>query len=370
MNKKEVLELKKLIKPESCSFTRICGCYVDAEKQKKAVFDGPFLSLPEESLFKYMDILKKGLSGTIGKNLFNLDFPLNEEKEGEKQELLLKLRDSKLKDEELLDMFYDKVIESYATAENYLILLVHNAYDVPGRGKDGLDLDDASEEVFSYVMCVICPVTLSKGGLSYHAESGDFQDCTRNWIANPPEIGFLFPAFNNRSTDLHAALYHIKKASELHEEFVTDVLGCKIGSAADEQKSMFQNVVQEVLGDNCTFDNVKDIISKTEQMAEERREEIDTPMLTKAAMLSVLEDHLDDDKEFSKIWDQETSSEEIVLDNVSDKGKCKFKMDNVEINTTNGMEDVVEIQIINGRKYLTIPYDGTMELNGIKIFER
>ena len=206
MNKKEVAEIKKQFTPSNCATTRICGCYVDGEKEKKTRIKEAFLSLPEEEMFKYFDIFRKCLSGTVGKNLLNMEFPLETEAEGGTQEFLLKLRDSRLTDDKMLEEFYDKVIACYDYAENYLILLIHAAYDIPGKSSDGSEMFDASDEVYDYVLCSICPVKLSKPGLSYHAEENSFHERTRDWVVELPADGFLFPAFNDRSTDIHSLL--------------------------------------------------------------------------------------------------------------------------------------------------------------------
>jgi len=145
MIKQEINEIKKLFTPKNCSITRICGCYVDGEKEKKTTFGQSFLALPEEEMYKYFEILRKTLSGSLGKNLLTLEFPLKTEEPGGTQEFLLKLRDSKLKDENLLNTFYDKIIESYYYVGNFLILLIHDVYDVPGKTSDGLEMDDASD---------------------------------------------------------------------------------------------------------------------------------------------------------------------------------------------------------------------------------
>lgn len=113
MIKQEINEIKRLFTPNSCSVTRICGCYVDGEKNKKTEFKEAFLSLPEEEIFKYFELFRKTLSGSIGKNLLNLEFPVTAEEEGGCQELLLRLRDSKLKDDALLAEVYDRIISSY-----------------------------------------------------------------------------------------------------------------------------------------------------------------------------------------------------------------------------------------------------------------
>ena len=162
MNKKEISEIKKQFTPENCSITRICGCYVDGEKNKKTELKEAFLSLSEEEMFKYFEIFRKSLSGTIGKNLMNMEFPLDQETEGGTQHFLMKLRESKLTDDALIESFYDRIIETYDYPENYYIILIHGVYDIPGKSSDGAEMFDASDEIYDHIMCCICPVKLSK----------------------------------------------------------------------------------------------------------------------------------------------------------------------------------------------------------------
>ena len=158
MNKKEISEIKKQFTPDRCCITRICGCYVDGEKNKKTELKEAFLSLSEEEAFKYFEIFKKTLSGTIGKNLINMEFPLEQEKEGGTQEFLLKLRGSKLQDPALLEEFYDKIIQFYDYGENYYIILIHAVYDIPGKSSDGMEMFDASDEIYDHILCSICNI--------------------------------------------------------------------------------------------------------------------------------------------------------------------------------------------------------------------
>ena len=210
MNKKEISEIKKQFSPDNCCITRICGCYVDGEKNKKTELKEAFLSLSEEEMFKYFDIFKKTLSGTIGKNLLNMDFPLAQEQEGGTQYFLRKLKESKLKDDSLVESFYDKIIENYEYGENYYIILIHAVYDIPGKSSDGQEMFDASDEIYEHILCSICPVKLSKAGLCYNAQTNNIEDRVRDWIVEMPDLGFLFPVFNDRSTDLHSILYYTK----------------------------------------------------------------------------------------------------------------------------------------------------------------
>ncbi len=236
MNKKEVLEIRKQFTPENCAITRICGCYVDHEKAKHLQTKTAFLSMPEEEEFKYFDLLRKTLSGKIGRNLMNLEIPLEEEMPRGAQEFLLRLRDSKLQDDMLLEEFYDKVIENYICAGNYYIVLIHAMYDIPGRASDQTELYDASEDVYEYLLCSICPVELSKAGLCYDEEENRITERRREWEVGAPVKGFLFPAFNDRNTDIHATLYYTKKTEELQEQLTQALFGVNIPLSAEEHR--------------------------------------------------------------------------------------------------------------------------------------
>ena len=171
MTGNDIKEIKKQFSLDNCTIDHICGCYVNNEKEKQAVSRDAFMSLSEEEQHKYFEIFKKTLTGTAGKNLIEMEFPLAEEAAGGKQAALLELRDSHLEDEALIESFYDKVIESYDTVEKYYIILIHAIYDIPGMTKDMIINEDASEGVFDYICCAICPVKLEKGTLSYDPET-------------------------------------------------------------------------------------------------------------------------------------------------------------------------------------------------------
>ena len=248
MNKKDISELKRRFKKESCTFTRLCGCYVDADHNKVTTFGETFLNLDDEEFFKYLDIAKKVLSGTVGNNLLELPFPTAEEAPGGRQQFLMGLRESALKSDELMDAFYDLVIDSYNYVGNYLILVFHDAYDVMTRTTDNNKLDE-SEEVYEYLLCAICPVTLTKPGLGYREDENRIGPRIRDWVVGVPDTGFVFPAFTDRSTDIHSALFYTRDTKTPHVEFMETGLGCESRLTATEKKLTFHNIVKEVIGE-------------------------------------------------------------------------------------------------------------------------
>lgn len=371
MIKQEVNELKRLYTPSNCSITRICGCYVDGEKNRKTEFKEAFLSLPEEEIFKYFELLRKTLSGTLGKNLLNLDFPLSSEEAGGTQEFLLKLRDSKLKDEELLSQFYDRIISSYEYAGNYLILIIHDAYDIPGKTTDGLTMEDASDSVFEYVLCCICPVNLSKPGLSYDAAANEFHNRIRDWVVEMPECGFLFPSFNDRASDIHSTLYYSKNPEEPHQEFVTDILGCSLPLTAGSQKETFQTLIEETLGEDADYEVVKSIHENLTEMIEEHKEIPEPLTLDKKQVKTLFEKSgVEEEKleTFDQLYDAaagETTS--LLVNNVANTRSFEVKTPDVVIKVNPERADLVTAMTVEGKRCLVIELSDQVEVNGIKV---
>lgn len=371
MNKKDINEIKKQFTQDNCAITRLCGCYVDGEKNKRTEIKEAFLSLPEEEIFKYFEIFKKTLSGTIGRSLINMEFPLHTEQEGGTQEFLLRLRDSRLTDQEMLEKFYDKIIESYDYSENYLILLIHAAYDIPGKASDGLEMFDASDEVYEYLLCAICPVNLSKPGLAYNPEENCFQNRIRDWVVEMPEIGFLFPAFTDRSTDLHSLLYYIKKPENLHENLITEVLGCVTPLTAGSQKESFNTLVENALGESCDFEVVKAIHEKLNELAEVKKDDPEPLVLDKNEVKALL---LQSGVEREKLEDFDVQYEAcngtdipFVASNVTNTKKFEIKTEDVIVTVNPERADLVETQIIDGQRCLVIRIDDHVEVNGISV---
>lgn len=371
MIKQEINEIKRLFTPNSCSITRICGCYVDGEKNKKTDFKEAFLSLPEEEIFKYFELLRKTLSGSIGKNLLNLEFPTDTELEGGTQEFLLKLRDSKLKDDALLEEFYDRVIGSYEYVGNYLILLIHDAYDVPGKALDGMTMDDASDTVFEYLLCCICPVALSKPGLSYDASLNEFHNRIRDWVVNMPETGFLFPSFNDRATDIHSTLFFNKNPEEPHSEFVEGILGCSLPLSAGSQKETFQTIIEETLGEDCEYEVVKSIHENLAEMIEEHKEIPEPLTLDKKEVKNLLEKsgvEKEKLKDFDALYDAAAGDDTaLFVSNVASIRSFEVKTPDVVVKVNPDRADLVNTMMVDGRRCLVIEINDQVEVNGINV---
>lgn len=270
MKKSDVNEIKKRLKKTRCTMTRMSGCYVNSEKEIILSFNENFLNLEDEELHKYLELANKVLSGKIGNNMLELRFPNEEEGQGGKQQFLMGLKESRLKNDDLLDVFFHLIIDNYDYVGNYLILVFHDAYDVMKKTHDGIALDE-SEEVYEYLLAAVCPVSLSKAGLGYLEMENRIGSRMRDWVVGVPDAGFVFPAFTERSSDIHSVLYYTKDTKEPHPEFMECILGCPAKQTATEQKNLFKSIVEHAVTDERKRERVLyDIQETIHDMIEEK----------------------------------------------------------------------------------------------------
>ena len=372
MTRKELNEIKSQYTLEDCGILRLCGCYVDGERNKITQFNENFLNLPEEEKHKYFDIFKKTLSGTPGKNLVDMKFNVDAYADEGARTFLMNLRDSGLKDDRLLNEFYDRIINNYSYVGNYLILLINQVYDIPAVTTDNIEMDDASDEVYSYILCSICHVNLSKPGLGYDEEDNNFHDKKQNHMVDVPDVGFLFPAFNKRSADEDMTLFYTKDVSEFEDGLIDCLLDCAVPLPAKQQKETFTSLVNEALGEEADLEIVKNIHENLEQIIEEKKQESPAPvMLDKTEMKDLLEksgvkeEKLENFEEHFEMAAGEHGK--LVASNVSSGKKFEVKTPDVVIKINSDKTDIVSTQIIDGRQCLVIQIDVRLEVNGISV---
>ena len=300
----------------------------------------------------------------------NLDFPLVQEKEGGTQEFLMRIRASKLKDDELLDEFYDKVIENYDYNENYYIVLIHAVYDIPGKASDGTEMHDASEEIYEHILCSICPVNLSKAGLSYDVAENNIKDRIRDWVVSRPETGFLFPVFNDRSTDIHGTLYFNKNIKNIHQDFIENVLGTPIPRIPGNEINVFSDFIMDNFEGNTTFNFTESLIESLQEVREQKK---DSP-----EMITVSCDEMEqifgycgvpDEKlsVFKENWEMYFSNEPVALENIHNSKTAKIVTQDATICIPPDKIALIELKEINGVPSLVIPVNGELKINGVEV---
>lgn len=411
MTKKEISEIKSLFDTiQDCGILKLAGCYVNGDKTKVKTFSESFYNLPEEEMHKYLEIFRKTLSGTPGKNLLDMSF-VNQESEDASfgKALLQKLRRSELKDDAVLDKFYDKVIETYNYVGNYLILLIYQSYDIPGITTDGIELDDASEEVFNYILCSICPMKLTKPGLGFDDDLGEIHTLRQIFAVELPDNGFLFPAFNERSTDDSAILYSSRKTDVLQDAFLEKVLDVTATLPAKQQKEGFTEFVADVLGDESNFETVFSIQKNLKETVSDKKFESagETVFLDKNSMrnifeksgvsgekLEVFDKKFDEQFDMKKIHERQIEAEigsddmevegsassrnkeyiptikveeKLFADNVAPIRNFEVRNKNMVLRVSSKHTDIIDTRVIDGKKCLVIELTDDLTVNGIPV---
>lgn len=383
LRNRDILELKRRFKKENCTITRMCGCYVDSNKNKIVKLNETFLNLDDAEFYKYLEIAKKALSGTIGNNLLELKFAKDDEENGKKQQYLLGLRESGLKNPELLEHLYDMIIENYDYAGNYLILVFHDAYDVITKTNDELKIDE-SEEVFTYLLCAICPVNLSKPGLGYRADENRIGARIQDRVVEMPDVGFLFPSFVERSADIHSLTYYVRDAKDSRKDFIETALGCGAKRTATEEQNAFGSIVKAAISPIVKDSDVMliDIQGKLSDIAEDHDAAMEDLVVIDKEELTLTSQMIKDvfaeseipDNTVSLIqnrFEQEFGDAPPVVKNLVNE-KAIVKSNEILLRMRPDKAECVKSQTIDGQKYLLIPINENehVNLNGVDISSR
>lgn len=370
MNQKEVSELRRRWRPEKNAVSRIYGCYVNSNKEIVSDLDESLGAMPEEEAEKYLGLLKKSLSGTLGKNLIDIVFSTQQVMDSEEHKLLSALRSSALKDGQARSSFYRKVIDGLDMGESsYLLLMACDAYDVPRRGKDGDIQADSSEDVFTYILCCVCPVKLGKAELNYFPGDNEFH-YTAGQVVSAPELGFLFPAFDDRAANIYNALFYSRKADEIHQEFIDAVFHTEPPMSAAEQREAFQSALAEGLEDACSVEVARSIHERlTEQIARHKESKSPEPLVLAVSDIGeILRDCGVPQERINAFKENcgEKFGENAVLNpaNLIDAGKFEVKTSQVTVSVSPEQSYLVETRTIDGKKYLLIPAEEDVEVNG------
>ena len=356
------------------------GCYVNEQKERIADLKDSFHSLQDEEQFKYCEIFKKAVSGKVGRTLFNMEFPLKEEKEGGHQPELYRLLKSGLKDWDLLEEFFTRIINTYRTSEKYLILLAHGVYDIPGRTSDGIGMHDASTDVYEFIELSICPVKLLRDGLCFDMEEKTFFSRSGDWAVQKPEVGMLYPAFNERNTDIHAALWYAKNDECRHEELTEELLGFAPPRGQASERNLFREVIEVTLGGEYDYDSVVKINDAVNQMVEEGKDDGGTVMLDKHDIRRILYDCAEDAEEspervektlgrFDEAYDRLIGDEEprLLAENVAEPKKLSIRTDSLKLDVLTEAAELIETRVIDGREFFLIPVTEDVTVNGIRL---
>ena len=373
MNEKEVAELRRRFRPDRSGVSHVRGCYVNENREIVSRFDQPLGVMTQEENEKLLALLKRTLSGTLGKNLLDISFATQQVVRGLEHKRLMDLRGSELKDEEAVEALFQAIIQSVNLEGNYMILLAHDAYDVPYRGKDGEEQEDASSEVFSYLLCSICPVKLTKPTLSYYVQEGEFHTRTADWVVAPPALGFLFPAFDDRSANIYDALYYTKDIQDMQEALIGAVFGTDAPMPAAQQKESFQSVLGETLEEDCCLQVVQAVHDQLCGLMEDHKESRDPEPLVigkgevrqALAANGVTQEHI---QAFEKGYDEAFGADaRLSPRNLVDPKKIQVTTADVTIQVSPDRSNLIQTRVLNGVKYILVRVEEGVEVNGVPV---
>ena len=373
MNEKEIAEIPRRFKPDKSNITHVRGCYVNEKREIVSEFSQPLALMPQEDAEKLLAILKRTLSGGLGKNLIDIAFATQQVVDSPEHRLLTALRSSSLCDEQAVREFYEHVIQAVSFDGNYLILLAHDTYDVPYRAKDGQQLDDAAAEVYSYILCSVCPVKMTKPALSYYVNENTFRNCKADWIVAAPELGFLFPAFDDRSANLYGALYYSRDTEQMNQDFVDAVFCRPLPMAAAVQKETFQEILEDTLEGDCSLGVMQTVHEQLCGMIEEHKaNHVDEPLaVSKYTVKNVLKScgvSEENIEAFDARYDDAFGADtDLPPRNIVDQKQFEVRTPDVTIHVNPQRSDLVETRVINGCKYILIRANDGVEVNGVNI---
>lgn len=375
MNQKELNELRRRFKPDRTAISKVYGCYVSGSRQIISYVDAPLGLLSQEEQEMYLNLLKKTLSGALGRNLIDIEFSTRQVADSDEHRLLQTLRQTELQDPNARESLYRRIIDAIDMGESsYLILLAADTYDVPHRSRDDLEVPDASETVFRYFVCAICPVKDPTLALQYSDRDKEFRGSSTGHIALPPVLGFLFPAFDDRSANIYSALFYSKDTAQLHQE-VIDAVFCiqNAPMSPQEQQNVFTSALTETLEKDCSYDVVQAVHEQLRGRIQEHKDSRDPEPLT----LSVREvgDVLtgsgmpEEKAEAFQEACRRKYGQDAALNprNIIEAGKFQIATPEVKITVPPEYSYMVETRIIDGRRFILIPADDGVEVNGIPV---
>lgn len=373
MNEKEISEIRRRFRADKSNITHVRGCYVNEKQEIVSQFDQPLSLLPQEECENLLSVLRRTLSGTLGKNLIEMPFTTAQVIDSDEHRLLMALRDSKLTDEEAVQMFFEKVIASYRPEGTYLILLANDTYDVPYRAKDGETLEDASENIYNYVLCTVCPVKQTKPVLGYDVPENTFHNRDIDWLVSAPQLGFLFPSFTDRSADIYSAMYYCRSASESYDEFIDAVFNREAPMPAEEQKTTFGTILGDALNDACSLDVVQTVHSRLCGMIEEHKASKDPEPLTitgrtMKTMLTACGVPGEKAEKFEEACAEQFGADAALSPrNLVETKKFEIKTPEVQIRVDPEYSEWIETRYIDGAPYILIPAGAGVQVNGVPI---
>ena len=375
MTQREISEIKRRLTLERNNISKIYGCFINKNKEKISTIEASLGLINNTEAEQYLSLFKKNLSGSIGRNLIDIELATDFVTNSEEHRLLMRNLDTAFEDEEARNKLFDTILEGLTLEDsNYVVMVCLDRYDVPRKTFDALEGGEVeSESVFTYMLCCVCPVHEGKTALGYVPADKEFHSCTSPQIIGKPEMGFMFPCFDDRRANIYNALLYTKDIANTRGSFIGTLFKTEPPMSAPEQKETFSQVLAEVLEKDLSFDVVQSVHEQVREIVEEHKEQkknepLDFTANDVAVILKgngIAEEKVEEFK--NKCTESFGNSPVLNPVNIIDVKKFEVATPQVKIMVDPEYTYTLETKIIDGIKYILIPAEDGVTVNGVNV---
>ncbi len=375
MRPEDIRKVRKRIDSTLDNFRSIYGCYVNAAKEIVTTMEIPVLDMESEERELYAKVLKKVLSGTPDRNLLNLEIPISAVGDSDEHRLLMSLKTDQLRDENMRNMLYQRIINSLELEDtSYVILLAADTYDLRPQDMSDEEWSEESNGQFEYFICSICPVKVSKAALQYRPAPQEFRGISTGSILGAPVLGFMFPALEDGAADIGQIQYYTKSTSDNHGELMKEIF--KIDNppmAAEVQKETFNYTLSDTLGKECNLELVTTLQANLQTRAEAAKELKESPIAEVAIediqeILAAKGVSNEKVEEFSEhVGEAFDGAGSFNINNIIQKRSFEFKTPETKITTAPENALRIKTRVIDGVTYLLVPAGESVTVNGVEV---
>ena len=370
MNAKELAELKRQLKKDNPDFfiSRIAAAYYSMEDSSPvlktfSISDFDDLSDAEQTL--YLNILKKTLTGKLGRNLTEYRFdpgsPI--------QEKLHTLNQDELKDEALAKNFMDFFARHTTYLNGYALIVASCQYQVKDIRKMA---DEDSGSTHRFLLVSVNEVTLTDLGLVYDPENNDFekkQDTDLQVIQRGLD-GLMFPSFTDGGSDVNHIVYSTRTPKKPNEFLIENLLQVEAVPSYDIEADCFRKILTEVAAEDLDFDTVKHIQSNLREYVADAQEDGLPAELSKNQLRNILSDSgVAEEKlmRYNSSYDMNVGEAELRAANILDPDRLNVKMQDISVSVKGDACHKISTRLVDGKRYLMIEIDDGLQVNGVDV---
>lgn len=374
MNKKETAEIKKNFSDKSGFFImeRVLTAFIDAEKSVRYHNVNSCLTMPVEEHDVYDETLKKVLNTNVGKSFNEYEFPNEAYDEGQPQYILYNLLKSELKDEIVCEEFLNHIANNIAYEGPFAVLTAYCVYTIRKKDKNDEFAEEGEDEIYRYLLTAICPVNTSSDGFVFDSFNNEITKKinTELIISKAPSDGFLYPVFSNRSSDINHVMVYTKNVKNPNISVVENILGCTFVMSADNEKSSFQSILKNVVGDDLDYMVIKSVNEKIKEVVDENKDETDKVVIDNTTIKDILSDIGVPEERVQMVepvYEKICGSAPLTAANLVET-KTVLTSPGITVNIKPDAADKVRTSVVDGRRCLLIDIDDpTIEINGLPV---